>query len=235
MSENNQGSIEKAVSGDYEFSIGEVISEAWAKTSGAKWTIHLAFLYFFMVMMAVLMAFIFLSTILMGEAQDPSGNVIMELVIQLGLNLIILPMMAGVTILGIKRSVDAPIKSGSIFGHFSKMIPLLLTMILMYIMIFIGFLLLVLPGIYLAVAYYMAIPLVVEKGMSPWQALETSRKAVTRRWFSVFAFFIIMGVIAFVSAIPLGLGLIWTMPLMIIAFGILYRNMFGVEAETIAA
>jgi uncharacterized membrane protein len=127
-----------------------------------------------------------------------------------------------------------PISAGSIFGYFSKMFSLLLTMILMYIMVLIGFLLLVLPGIYLAVAYYMAMPLVVEKGMSPWQALETSRKAITHRWFSVFGLFFIMSLILFVSAIPLGLGMIWTLPMLIIAFGILYRNMFGVEADTIA-
>ncbi len=233
MSEDNYASIDKAVSDDYEFSIGAVISEAWAKTRGAKWTIHLAFLYVFLVMMGLMIAFAFLSTLLIEVTQDPSGNVALSLIMQLGLNLIIMPLMAGIIILGIKRAVDAPIKAGSIFGYYSKMIPLLLTMILMYIMIIIGFLLLILPGIYLSVAYYMALPLVAEKGMSPWQALETSRKAITRRWFSVFALFIILSIIIFISAIPLGLGLIWTMPLMIIAFGVLYRNMFGVEAETL--
>ena len=104
----------------------------------------------------------------------------------------------------------------------------------MYIMVLIGFLLLVIPGIYLMIAYYMAMPLVVEKGMSPWQALETSRKAVTHRWFSVFGFFIVIAIILVVSSIPLGLGLIWTLPMVMIAYGILYRNMFGVEAETVA-
>ena len=104
----------------------------------------------------------------------------------------------------------------------------------MYIMITIGFILLILPGIYLMVAYYMALPLVAEKGMSPWRALETSRKAVTHRWFSIFGFFIVLSFIAFVSAIPLGIGMIWTLPMMLIAYGILYRNMFGVEAATIA-
>lgn len=234
MSEENYGSIEKAVSGDYEFSIGAVISEAWAKTRGAKWTIHLSFLYAFLVMMGLMIGLVFLSTLLTEVTEDPSGNAVLPLVIQVVVNLIMLPMMAGIMILGIKRSVEAPIKAGSIFAYFSKVIPLFLTMILMYIMIIIGFLLLVLPGIYLSVAYYMAMPLVAEKGMSPWQALETSRKAITRRWFSVFAFFIILSIIVFISAIPLGIGLIWTMPLMIIAFGILYRNMFGVEAETTA-
>ena len=238
MSEGNYGSIEKAISGDYEFSIGSVLSEAWEKTSGAKWTIQLAFFYYFLVIIGVLTAIGVMLAMLTDVSGDMSGDasgvVVLQLVLQLGMNLIIMPMAMGIAIIGIKRSVDAPISAGSIFGYFSKMFSLLLTMIIMYIMVLIGFLLLVLPGIYLAVAYYMAMPLVVEKGMSPWQALETSRKAITHRWFSVFGLFFIMSLILFVSAIPLGLGMIWTLPMMIIAFGILYRNMFGVEADTIA-
>ena len=34
-------------------------------------------------------------------------------------------------------------------------------------------------------AYLLAIPLVVERGLSPWQALEASRKAITQHWFKV--------------------------------------------------
>jgi len=41
--------------------------------------------------------------------------------------------------------------------------------------------------------------------------------------------FIIIGV----SMIPLGIGMIWTMPMMLICYGILYRNMFGVEGKTL--
>ena len=32
----DQGSLESAVNGDYNFSIGEILSEAWEKVSGAK-------------------------------------------------------------------------------------------------------------------------------------------------------------------------------------------------------
>lgn len=113
------------------------------------------------------------------------------------------------------------------------MISLIITVIIMYIMLAIGFLLLVLPGIYLSVAYYMALPLVVEKNMSPWQALETSRKTVTHRWFRMFGFLIIMSILITLSMIPLGIGLIWSLPLFLIAYGIIYRNMFGLEAETL--
>ena len=40
---------------------------------------------------------------------------------------------------------------------------------------------------------------------------------------------ILMMLIAAVSAIPLGIGLIWTYPMMINVIGILYRDIFGVE------
>jgi hypothetical protein len=35
------------------------------------------------------------------------------------------------------------------------------------------------------------------------------------------------------AAIPLGIGLIWGAPLVVLAYAILYRDMFGVEDSTI--
>lgn len=46
--------------------------------------------------------------------------------------------------------------------------------------------LLLLPGIYFSVAYLFALPLVVEHKFDVWPALETSRRLVTRDWWSFF-------------------------------------------------
>jgi len=234
ISTGDYGSVDKAIRGEYEFSIGSVLSEAWEKTSGSKWPIHLGFLYYFLVVLAVMFGLGIVMAGLMAVTEEPGVMILLQLVIQLGINLIAMPMIMGIVMMGIKRSVDAPISASMVFNNFSKMLPLFVTIILMYIMMMIGFLLLVIPGIYLMIAYYMAMPLVVEKGMSPWQAMETSRKAITHRWFSVFGLFIVMVIIITISAIPLGLGMIWTLPMLMIAYGILYRNMFGVEASTVA-
>lgn len=228
------GSLEKAVNGEYEFSIGNVLSEAWEKTSGAKWTIHLAFIYYFLVMMGLSIGIGILIVALTETIQGDAGMVISQVLSQVVINLVSLPLTMGIVLIAIRRSVGAPINAGTVFSCFSKTMQLFATLVLMSLMITIGFVLLVIPGIYLAVAYYMAMPLVVEKGLSPWQAMEVSRKTITRRWFSVFGLFIILGIIFTVSLIPLGLGAIWTLPMMMIAYGILYRNMFGVEADTIA-
>ena len=244
-SKEKYGSIEKAIQGDYEFLIGAVISEAWVKTNGCKGVFNLSFFYYFLILIAIMIVMGIVTTELfsmgsmgdgMGVVSDSmsAGMMLMQVLIQFGVNLVSLPLVMGLFMMAIKRSVDAPISADMIFKYFSKMIPLFVTMVLMYVLIIIGFFLLVLPGIYLMVAYYMAMPLVVEKGMSPWQALETSRKAITYRWFSVFGLFFIMFTIVAISAIPLGIGMIWTVPMMVIAFAILYRNIFGVEPETIS-
>jgi hypothetical protein len=49
----------------------------------------------------------------------------------------------------------------------------------------------ILPAIYLAVAWAFALPLVADKKMFFWSAMELSRKVVTRVWFEVFALVII--------------------------------------------
>ncbi|WP_419533208.1 hypothetical protein [Endozoicomonas sp.] len=119
------------------------------------------------------------------------------------------------------------------YDYFNTTLPLLGLYILMTILIVIGFLLLILPGIYLAIAYMLAIPLVVDKKMGIWEALETSRKAVTKRWFSIFGLTLLIMLINAIAMIPLGLGLIWTVPMSTIAFGILYRNIFGCSQQTL--
>ncbi len=234
LSSGDYGSLEKAITGDYEFSIGSVLSEAWEKTYGVKWQFQLAFLYYFLTILAVVIVLGIAIAGLMALSQDPAMEGLMQVISQLGINLVMMPIIMGITIMGIKRSVSSPISAGLVFSCFSKTLPLFATLVLMYILIFIGFILLIVPGIYLMIAYFMAMPLVVEKNMGPWQAMETSRKAITHRWFSIFGIFFIMGIILVISAIPLGIGLIWSIPMLYIIIGITYRNMFGIEAETLA-
>lgn len=229
------GSLEKGVSGDYTFAIGDTISEAWNRTKGAKGTFNLAFFIYFLVAIAAMMILqlIMVPFIPTEPGADPTLFISASIGQQILLNLILMPVALGLFILGLRRSLGAPIEATEIFGYYNKALSLLGTLILMYIMIIIGYLLFVLPGIYLSVAYILAMPLVVEKNLTPWQALEASRKAISKRWFSVLGFMLVMGIILMISMVPFGLGLIWTVPMMMIAYGIVYRNMFGAEAVTI--
>jgi hypothetical protein len=232
--EDSYGSIENGIRGEYQFEISEVLSEAWQKTAGAKGTFWLAFLIYIGISIGISIVFQLILTAVVMSQQDEALIIALSIVEQLLMNLILLPVIMGIVILGMRRSVDAPIQAGSIMGHYSSMWRLFFTMILVYVMVLIGFVLLIIPGIYLAIAYYMAMPLVVEKGLSPWAAMEISRKTVSKRWFTMFFFGIVMMLILIVSAIPLGIGLIWTLPMAMIAYGVIYRNMFGIRNQTLA-
>lgn len=69
--------------------------------------------------------------------------------------------------------------------------------------------LLLLPGIYLTVAYTFALPLVLEKKMNFWNAMERSRKIISKNWFAFFAFFIVLVLINLIGPLLLVIGSIF--------------------------
>jgi uncharacterized membrane protein len=100
-----------------------------------------------------------------------------------------------------------------------------------YLLTFIGYCLFILPGLYLSIAYFLVIPLIVEKNMSIWQAMETSRKAINHVWFSIFGLFLVFTLLSIAAIFTLGIGYIWLFPMMIISYGVIYRTIFGIESS----
>ncbi len=214
---------------DYDFSIGAVLSEAWEKTNGLKGSFWAAGAILFAVILILGVVLGGGSAFLAGQG-DASSGMLMGLAIQLVMIAVMYPFMAGIVMLGIERSVDLPLSYKSVFTYFAYTLPLLGVAVLMSVLVIIGFILLIIPGIYLSLAYMFAVPLVVEKNLGIWDAMETSRKAVTSHWFKLFFLFFIMMIILMVSALPFGIGLIWTYPMMVAMMGVMYRDIFGVEA-----
>ena len=219
---------ESAERGDYDFSIGSVLSESWERTSGLKGSFWAAGAIVFLVMIVIGGIFGGGSAVLVGNDDVIAGG-LSSILLQLVIMAVMYPFMAGIMMLGIERSVDLPLSYKSVFGYFAYTLPLLGVAVLMSILIVIGYLLLIIPGIYLSLAYMFAVPLVVEKNLGIWDAMETSRKAVTSHWFKLFFLFLIMSVILIISALPFGIGLIWTYPMMVAMMGVMYRDIFGVE------
>jgi hypothetical protein len=87
-------------------------------------------------------------------------------------------------------------------------------------------LLLVPPAVYLAVGYAFVVPLIVDKRLSVWEALEQSRRAVNPNWFRLFGLQMARGILLLLSAPTLGLGLVLTLPLGFAALMVAYRDLF---------
>ncbi len=94
-------------------------------------------------------------------------------------------------------------------------------------MILAGLLLLVIPGVYLAVGYAFVLPLVLDRRLPVLEAMETSRQTVHRQWFPALGLLLAAGMLIFISARAYGLGLVLTLPLCTAALMFAYEDLFG--------
>lgn len=117
------------------------------------------------------------------------------------------------------------------FLGFQYFLPLLLLSLVAGLFIGIGTLLLIIPGIYLAVAYFFASYLVVDRGLDFWPAMELSRRTINPRWFGFFAFMLLLVLLNLAGAIALGVGLLVTIPLSFCAVTAAYAEIFGLQAK----
>lgn len=88
---------------------------------------------------------------------------------------------------------------------------------------------LALPAIYLSVAWMFAAILVVDRGLEFWDAMELSRKVVSKCWFRVLFTLLLAALIAGLGIIGLGIGIIFTMPVMGATVAVAYETLFPRE------
>jgi len=223
------GSVERGVAGDYELSIRSILREAWDKTNGAKLPINGALVIYALVFVPVLaIPFIVLNG---GDPSTPlpiSGQIAQQLLSAL----VGAPLAAGLFIIGLRRAVDLPIRASMVLSQFHKIVPLFVAQLLFSLLMIVGFLFLILPGIYLAVGYQLGSGLVVDKNLGPWKALEASRKAIGKHWFRSFGLVLALVLINMLTVLTLFIGLIWSVPMSLIAFGVYYRTIFGFQSES---
>jgi hypothetical protein len=117
------------------------------------------------------------------------------------------------------------------FSGFSSIAPQLLLLGLVNgCLTLLGAALCILPGIFLSVAWIFSIPLVIDRRMRFWDAMEFSRKVVTRHWFMVLGLLVLVGLIAAAGLIACCIGFFVTVPLAWIALMYAYEDIFSRQA-----
>ena len=90
----------------------------------------------------------------------------------------------------------------------------------------VGFLCCILPGIYLAIAWQFTMPLVVDKKIDFWPAMELSRKVISKHWWSFFAFAIVLALVNLLGVLACGIGVFVSFPVTMIALMYAYEDIF---------
>lgn len=110
---------------------------------------------------------------------------------------------------------------------------LILTALVSALLIIIGMLFIILPGIYLAVGYSFIVPLVLFSGEKDfWQILENSRKIITANWWGIFGWIIVVGiVVTFATIFTLFIGLVVIYPWFYAISYVGYKDIVGFDEE----
>mgnify|MGYP000421583405 CR=1 FL=1 len=203
---------------EYSFSIFGVLKEGFRRSDGVKWTFMGSILSLLLIQFIIALVLLFI---------EPGFKDFLNLLV----SILTLPISVGILLLGVFRAREAEITIGQVFNYFPQFPYLLLGYILITIFTILGFIALVIPGIYLSIAYIYSLSLVADKKLPVWQAMELSRKTVTKQWFKFFGLGIVSFFFILLSAIPFGIGLIWSIPTVYITYGLLYHRLFDEEQD----
>jgi hypothetical protein len=219
------GSLEDAVAGRYDFTVGEVMSEAWGLVKGFKASFWGAALLMYGILLVATLVWGGISASLFGKQSRIVAGIFNGLI-----GALMWPFFIGIVAMAVRRAARLPVSFSMAFAYLNKAPVVVAAGLLTTLLTYLGFALLIIPGIYLSVAYAMTMPLLAFHELGAWKAMETSRKAITHKWFQVCGLYLLVGVLTGLSALPLGIPLIWTAPWAILVMGVLYRRIFGAPA-----
>lgn len=135
----------------------------------------------------------------------------------------------GLNFLFLKRIRGEAADVGDAFcGFKAGLVPLMLASLVANVLTTIGFFLIILPGIYLLVAWWMFVPLlIIDKRLEFWPAMELSRKTVNQNFWRCLGLFVLSGLVAISGFIACGVGMFFTVPIGLAAVVYAYEDLFG--------
>jgi uncharacterized membrane protein len=136
-------------------------------------------------------------------------------------------LLGGMDYMLLRRIRGEEVQLGDMFDGFNRsLLDLTMAGLVKWLLTCLG----LLPGIYLAVGYVFALPLVIDKKMEFWTAMEVSRRVVHEHWWSVFALLIVLGLVVFAGFLLCGVGEIIAIPVSSAALMYVYEDLFGTPA-----
>jgi hypothetical protein len=139
---------------------------------------------------------------------------------------------AGMYIVAFKLAKGQNVSFGDFFRGFNNFLQIFVLSLVSGLLIALGFVLLVIPGIYLAVSYFFALSLLIEKRFDFWTALETSRKLVTKRWFSFLGFGLLLFLLNLGGVLLCGVGVLITAPWTVCTIVAAYEDIIGFNGSS---
>lgn len=122
------------------------------------------------------------------------------------------PIVAGYYIVAHRLRNDRPAELSDFFRSFDRFIPLLLLNLIISLVVFLGLLILIIPGIYFAISYLFSHFFVWFYDVEPSEAIRLSRKMVSGNFGQILLLFLILASINILGMLAFGVGFLISLP-----------------------
>ncbi|MGJ7093541.1 hypothetical protein [Vibrio hannami] len=239
---NLGGSVEKALTGDYDLKVFPVLQEAWKFTMRHFLSFSPAIVFLLLVQAAIFYIALqmqigdpwqIIEMIQNPETLDP--NVFQAVfVANFSYEVVSAPIFAGVSLMAMSHAAGLKTNSKQIFKGLQFTIPVIIATLIGLLLQGIAGMLLPLLSMYFSIAFSNAVLLICEKRVSPMRSLFLSLRAVNKKLFPIATLYLFMMFAFVAAAIFYGFMLIFVLPMFFHVKGIIYRNMFGITLKIVS-
>lgn len=152
---------------------------------------------------------------------------------RIGLFILHGPVACSLFYIALKKVRGKKVEMNDIGEGFKIFVPAFLAGLLIMIFSGIGFVLLILPGIFVAIMYMFTFLLIIDKKKDFWDAMEISRKTVFENIPGFVGFGLVLGLVKLAGLIACGIGVLVTAPIAICALAYAYVDIFDVKVEKV--
>ncbi|EJL6924742.1 hypothetical protein R7M92_12315 [Vibrio sp. Vb2880] len=238
---NLGGSVERALSGNYELKAGAVFNEAWRATIQHFLSFSPAIIVLLFVQLGIFYIALKLQlgdlTVILDAFENPesfTNDIVSSIyVANFSYEVISAPIYAGISLMAMSHVAGLKTKLRHVGKGLQFTIPVILATLMSLMLQGVVGMIFPLLSLYLSLAFSHSILLICEKRVPPMQALLLSLRAINKKIFVVAGLYLGVMLMFIIAAMFYGIGLIFVLPFFFHLKGILYREMFGIKLKIV--
>ncbi|EGR0144764.1 hypothetical protein QNE83_000805 [Vibrio alginolyticus] len=238
---NLGGSVERALSGNYELKAGAVFNEAWRVTIQHFLSFSPAIIVLLFVQLGIFYIALKLQlgdlTVILDAFENPesfTNDIVSSIyVANFSYEVISAPIYAGISLMAMSHVAGLKTKLRHVGKGLQFTIPVILATLMSLMLQGVVGMIFPLLSLYLSLAFSHSILLICDKRVPPMQALLLSLRAINKKIFVVAGLYLGVMLMFIIAAMFYGIGLIFVLPFFFHLKGILYREMFGIKLKIV--
>ncbi|AXT40276.1 stress protein [Alteromonas sp. BL110] len=156
-------------------------------------------------------------------------------IIQIVAICIVAPLLTGLYMMGVFVARGVKISVFTVFQFFPLIFLVALTQLVNSILVQLGMMLLILPGVYFYLASSFSLMLVADRKLTPISAIILSCRVFNAYWAHIASIFGVLFLLFVSVPLTFGVSLIWVLPFYFSMMGLLYQELIGEQGVSTEA